>query len=217
MQTFVFDTLEEVGKKTLEYLNGPDIAISGGGTYAELFEIWKKELLKRGPEVKNLNFYPVDERRVGFDESGNNWKVAFDKLFAPLGIREQKDNMGQSAAQFQSLLKSNFGDRVVFDQIYLGMGDDGHTASLFPGDPALEDTDSLVLETNSPKPPVPRVTLGLRIIWDARDLITVVLGGGKASLVKRLLDGDMSLPITRAMKGHANPILILDKAAAAQI
>ncbi len=217
MQTFVFDTLEEVGQKSLEFLRGPNIALSGGGTYAELFDIWKKELLKRGPEVKNLHFYPVDERKVGFEEPGNNWKVAFDRLFAPLGIREQKENLAVSGTQFHSLLLTNFGDRVIFDQVFLGMGDDGHTASLFPGDKALDDTQTLVLETSSPKPPVPRVTLGLRVLWDARELITVVLGAGKASLVKRLVDADLSLPITRALKGHANPILILDKAAAAEI
>jgi 6-phosphogluconolactonase len=90
----------------------------------------------------------------------------------------------------------------VFDTIFLGVGDDGHTASLFPGSPALSDTTSLVLHTRSPKPPHDRITLGLRPLLCARHLVVIVAGQTKAPIMERIRRGDDSLPIVTVLAGR---------------
>ena len=211
MQKIILDNLEEIGQQTLEMLKGPIVALSGGSTYKALLGFWAAH-----EKVKSMSFFPVDERLVGFDEEGNNWRVAYDNFFVPAGITEQKDHLATGAEQFEALLKEEVGDPIVIDQVFLGMGDDGHTASLFPGGEYLDDHEVAVLETTSPKPPFPRVSLGLKSIWAASELIVVIPGANKASLVQRLLDGDTSLPITLAVQGHPDPILFLDRAAAGE-
>jgi 6-phosphogluconolactonase len=214
MERIIVKDLKEVAQHSLELLTktqAKNVAVSGGSTYKALFTYWGQANL---PE---MDFYPVDERMVGFEEDGNNWKVAYDLLFTPAGITEQKSHMAVNKIQFLELLHQKVGQSVVLDQVWLGMGDDGHTASLFPGGSELLDTDSQVLETTSPKAPFPRVTLGLRPIWEAKELFLIVLGRGKAEMLKRALDGDKSLPITLALQGHPNPTLILDEEAASTL
>ncbi len=220
VQKIVLNSLEEVIRESALLVKGPHVAVSGGSTYAKLFAGWTKNFENQGSvrlqEIKKINFFPVDERQVGFEEPGNNWKVAFDQLLAPVGIPEQKSNMAVTAKQFETLLHKKMGEQPVFNQIFLGMGDDGHTASLFPGTAPLLDRKSLVLETISPKTPFPRVTLGFRPIWECEELIVIALGADKTPMVKRMLQGDMSLPITMALAGHTRATLILDKAAAGE-
>jgi 6-phosphogluconolactonase len=139
-----------------------------------------------------------------------------EDLLVPAGLGDQKSHHVRNAAEYEMLLNAEFkGGPVLFDQVFLGMGEDGHTASLFPGKDSLRDFDSDVLDvTDSPKPPPRRVTLGLKPIRAARTLLLVALGAGKAEMIRRLRAGDESLPVTLAMKGHPNAVLLLDRAAA---
>ncbi len=212
MEIKVYEDLEEIGQETLHLLKGPVVGLSGGSTYTALLPYWREALA-----IQALSFFPVDERIVPFQDENSNWRMVWDKLLEPLGLEEQRHHHAVSAVQYRQLLVDALGPEVIFDQIFLGMGDDGHTASLFPGSEALDDTQSIVLETRSPKPPHERVTLGLRPIWNARELITIITGVGKCGMVHRLLAGDTSLPITVALQGHPNPVLILDRAAAGDL
>jgi 6-phosphogluconolactonase len=217
MEIIILDSLEAVAQKSLEYLQGPRIAVSGGSTFGTLFRHWAPDVKRRTGAGETLRFFVVDERKVAFESSDCNWKICYEELLLPAGLAEQKAHFVTTAAAYADLLKSEFGaDPVFFDRVFLGMGEDGHTASLFPGKPTLSDMQSIVLDiTDSPKPPPERVTLGLKPIRESGALITVALGAGKAERVRQLCDGDESLPITLAMKGHPNAVLLLDKAAAA--
>lgn len=216
MKTIVLDSLDQVAEKSLEYLGGPRIAVSGGTTFAALFRHWTPDVRRRAEAGERLRFFVVDERKVPFDDAQCNWKACYEELLLPAGLEAQKSHHVDSAPAYADLLRAEFGaDPVVFDQVFLGMGEDGHTASLFPGKPSLQDTDSVVLDVDdSPKPPAERVTLGLKSIRDSRMLITIALGAGKADMVRRLRAGDTSLPITLAMQDHPNAVLLLDRAAA---
>ncbi|HLU70413.1 MAG TPA: 6-phosphogluconolactonase [Fibrobacteria bacterium] len=218
MKVEIFDSLDGVAARSLELLGGPRVAVSGGTTFAALFRHWAPDVKRRAASGERLRFFVVDERKVPFDDPQCNWKACTEELLVPAGLGDQKSHYVTTAADYTALLDREFGtDPVVFDQVYLGMGEDGHTASLFPGKPTLEDLTSTVLDvTDSPKPPPERVTLGLGPIRASRTLITVVLGAGKVDMVRRLRDHDVSLPITRAMQGHPNAILLLDRAAAGQ-
>lgn len=201
--------MESIAQKSIGLIKGPVVAVSGGSTYKELFHYWSRE-----ERLKSIDFYPVDERQVPIEDHQSNWGVALGALFGPLGIGSQSSHFAQTGIKYKQMLNQRFPGGIFFDQVFLGMGDDGHTASLFPGGPELDDEVSQVLETVSPKPPFPRITLGLRALWAADTLIAIATGAAKRPMVKRLLEGDTSLPITRALSGHPNPILILDEAAA---
>ena len=88
------------------------------------------------------------------------------------------------------------------------MGDDGHTASLFPGGRELSDTTSLALETVSPKAPHARVTLGLGALRAARDLCVVVTGQAKGTTLRRVLDGDASLPLAMVLQDRDSTLFV---------
>jgi 6-phosphogluconolactonase len=216
MEIIVLDNLEAVARKSLEYVQGPRIAVSGGSTFAALFRHWAPDARFRVDKGEVLRFFAVDERKVAFDAPDCNWKACYEDLLLPAGLGDQRDHYVTTAAAYLDLLRREFGSSpVFFDRVFLGMGEDGHTASLFPGKPSLADTESIVLDiTDSPKPPPERVTLGLKPIRESGMLIAVALGAGKAERVRQLRDGDESLPITVAMKGHPRAVLLVDKAAA---
>lgn len=216
MKIEILDSLNDVAARSLELLGGPRVAVSGGTTFAALFRHWAPAVKRRAEAGDRLRFFVVDERKVPFEDPQCNWKSCTEDLLVPAGLSEQKEHYVTTAAAYDALLRREFGDApVVFDQVFLGMGEDGHTASLFPGKPTLNDLTSTVIDvTDSPKPPSERVTLGLGPIRASRAVITIALGAGKVEMVRRLREGDSSLPITLAMQGHPDATLLLDRAAA---
>jgi len=199
---------DALATETIKRLLGPNVAISGGSTFAGLFPKWAK-----AADLSSVSFFPADERRVPIDHADSNWGQARRLLFDPLGRPGDIENFSVSAPDYEKLLGKKIGVPIVFDTVFLGMGDDGHTVSLFPGTAALEDVESQVLHTSSPKPPTDRITLGLRTLWASRSLVAVITGENKRPMVQRLLQGDRTLPITLALYGHRAPILILEESA----
>ncbi|CAG0881787.1 unnamed protein product [Darwinula stevensoni] len=108
-----------------------------------------------------------------------------------------------------------------FDILVLGVGEDGHTASLFPSHPLLDEASKWVAPiSDSPKPPPSRVTLTLPAIWAAGKCIFPVIGGGKADILKRILcpgDGGENLPVHRVMQSSKNTLWILDSKSAEKL
>ena len=202
----VSDDLAALGKATRERLGGPVVAVSGGSTYEALFSLW------RGASVSELVFIPVDERKVGLSEPGSNWMVAIRLLLDPNGLSGQALNWTPTAGHLNALVRHNVpvapGLIPSIPQVWLGMGDDGHTASLFPNGPELVDLSALALETDAPKAPHPRVTLGLAALRTAQDLCVVVTGAAKGPVLRRVLDGDLSLPLALALQGREAALFV---------
>ncbi|NWU88260.1 6PGL phosphogluconolactonase, partial [Onychorhynchus coronatus] len=108
----------------------------------------------------------------------------------------------------------------VFDLLVLGVGPDGHTCSLFPGHPLLQERDEIVAALeDSPKPPAARVTLTLRALNAARRLLVVATGASKAPVLKRILEGQEEPPLPAALLRPRSGRLrwLLDEAAAAEL
>ncbi|MEN9307059.1 MAG: 6-phosphogluconolactonase [Fibrobacterota bacterium] len=205
--------LLELGEATLARVRGPVCAVSGGSTYEALFRHWS------GPSLQGVSFIPVDERMVGLSEAGSNWMVAIRLLLDPDGLGHQALHWTPSASHLDALVRrllpENVGRIPSIPQVWLGMGDDGHTASLFPNGPELSDTTSLALETVAPKAPHPRVTLGLGALRAALDLCVVVTGAAKGPMLRRVLDGDSSLPLALVLQGREATLFVNSECAKA--
>ena len=145
---------EYIVKLAKEYIsqNGQfSIALSGGSTpkilYQALVENYKDAL-----DWSKVDFFWSDERYVPMDHNDSNMKLAVDYLFKPLGIKTDNcyfietllENPALAAEKYERDIQSHF-EKPEFDLILLGLGDDGHTASLFPGTNALEEKEKLVV------------------------------------------------------------------------
>lgn len=203
-----FETLEHVAVETAELLSDGSIALSGGATYRTLFPLWAA----RHSTQSRARFYPVDERLVPFEDPASNWRMACELLLRPLGRESDQDHFPVSATMYAQLLHRELGTSPAFDTVFLGAGTDGHTASLFPGGAYLDDTDAVVLETQSPRPPSRRVTLGPGVLARSRTLIAIIAGDGKQSVVERLLRADAAIPIVSVLRRHPSPLVYIDSA-----
>ncbi len=194
---------------------GASVAVSGGATYRTIFKTWVKVL-----ETGQVKLFPVDERIVPFASPDSNWGMIQRTFLDPLNWPQDKrcfvESLGDSAAQdYERVLRAAFsGPMPQFDVIFLGVGADGHTASLFPGSRLVDDTQSWVLRTQSPIPPKDRITLGMGAICAARQLVIILAGEEKKSVVRRMLEGDESLPIVKVLKNPVKKLVFLDHLAA---
>ncbi|HEX8825035.1 MAG TPA: 6-phosphogluconolactonase [Archangium sp.] len=185
------------------------LALSGGSTPGPVY----RELAKREVPWARVDFYFVDERFVPPDHPESNYLLAEEALFKPLGVatkqvfrmQGERADRDEAARDYEKLLPP------VLDVVALGMGEDGHTASLFPGHAALEEKERRVLAVVGPKPPPWRLTLTLPVLQSARKVLGLVSGAGKRDMVRRVLAGE-DLPAARVPQAH----WMMDKAAAGQ-
>jgi 6-phosphogluconolactonase len=153
----------------------------------------------------NWHVWWSDERDVPADDDRSNEKLAREKLLSRVSVPEEQIHPLRSTAV-------ELPER--FDLILLGIGPDGHTASLFPGRPELEATDSIVYVSEAGwQPYVPRYTLSLPLLNAGPRVAFIVSGERKRDVLARVLAGDESLPAARV---HAPETVVLaDEASAA--
>lgn len=176
------------------------LALSGGSTPARYFE----QLAGFDLPWQAVHVFWADERLVAQGDPASNYALARTHLFthAPIpadNIHPMADPalpleaLESQAQACESMLRGFFGADGLpsFDVIHLGVGDDGHTASLFPGQPALDERERWVLPVvyDTSKPPVPRLTLTLPVLNAARLAFFLVSGQGKVALAKDILEG----------------------------
>lgn len=204
-----FHSFEELAALTLPYLLKGNIALSGGSTYGRLFPLW----VGLSPDCRKSTFFPVDERIVDFNDPSSNWGAANRHFLSLIGKTEDAFNFAASADAYRSLLKARFSAEMpLFDAVFLGVGGDGHTASLFPGEGYLDDLTSVVLETISPKPPFRRVTLGLAPLIAAKTLIVIIAGKEKRQVAAKIFANDETLPISKILSRRKSSLLFVEDA-----
>ncbi len=192
-------------------------ALAGGSTPKALYG-WLAEL---GPDFlpwDRVALYWGDERVVPKDDAASNYRMVREALLDHIAVGEVhriETELGAeaAAARYAAALPERL------DLVLLGMGDDGHTASLFPDTPAL-DADEPVVVTDSPVPPRARISLTLRAINAARDVAVLVTGAGKAQRLaqayRELVSQKPRLPIARVSPAERY-LWIVDEAAAAEL
>jgi 6-phosphogluconate dehydrogenase len=185
------------------------LALSGGSTTGQVY----RELVKQDVPWALVDFYFVDERFVPPDNPESNYLLAEQTLLKPLGIQPhqvfrmqgERADRDQAARDYEQLLPD------VLDVVVIGMGEDGHTASLFPGHAALEERQRRVLAVVGPKPPPWRMTLTLPVLQAARKVLGLVNGAGKHDIVARWRAGE-DLPAGRVTQAE----WLMDTVAAGQ-
>jgi 6-phosphogluconolactonase len=202
------------------------ICLTGGSSPQQLYRLLATDEYRSRIPWNRVHWFIGDERFVGADDALNNMGTA-RRLFldrqAPASnihpIATDTADPEAAARRYESELKSFYGAddldpaRPLFDLVLMGVGPDGHTASLFPGYPAIEETGRWV--TGVPKahvaPFVPRVSLTLAALDSCREMLFEVAGADKRAILTRVLDGE-NLPANRA-HSIGETIWLVDQAA----
>jgi 6-phosphogluconolactonase len=203
------------------------IALSGGSTPRRTHELLAAPPLRDTIPWDQVHVFWGDERCVPPDHADSNYQMAYETLLSRVPIPARNVHRVPTeagapvavAAHYERELRGHFGleveDVPVFDLLLLGMGPDGHTASLFPDGPAVEETRRLVVPSEIEYMPHPRVTFTLPVLNAARAVAFLVTGRDKASALAKALAGDPSVPAGRV---HPDGELrwYVDRAAAGQ-
>ena len=191
------------------------LAVSGGHTPW----IMLRALASEQVPWEGVHVFQVDERVAPAGHADRNLTHLRESLLgqAPLHPErvyampvEEKD-LAAGAARYARTLSDLAGDPVVLDLVHLGLGPDGHTASLVPGDPVLEVTDADVALTGVYQDRR-RMTLTYPVLNRARRVLWIVTGSEKAEMLRRLRDGEVSIPAGRVQREQA--LLLADRPAA---
>ena len=182
------------------------LALSGGNTPRSVHA----QLVRLGADLpwNRVQITFGDERCVPPGHADSNFRMAketlLDAVEIPAGnvFRIRGESAPADAAQAYedqlAAFASRLGEpRYVHDLVLLGLGEDGHTASLFPGSPALEETVRNVIPTTGPKPPPQRITMTFPLLNAARHVAFLVTGAGKLALVEEIVAGGSAHPAGR--------------------
>lgn len=211
------DHLADVIVARVQATGGCRLALAGGSTPAPVYERLAADT--RVPWAQ-VTFFFGDERAVGPDDDASNYAMARRTLLDPLGVPDQRiariegeRDPAQAARHYETRL----GD-VPLDLVLLGMGGDGHTASLFPGSDG-HDASRRVVVTQSPVPPTTRLSLTYAAIAAAQQAVFLVRGEGKAARLAEVhaqRHGESpTLPAARVHDRTGFATWLLDDAAAA--
>lgn len=179
------------------------LALSGGSTPRDLYRLLAGQSWRRRFRWERMEIFQVDERAVPPDHPESNFGMLQRELLHAVPIPEgsvhrMRAELGAQAAakEYELLLRKSFapGALPAFDIVLLGMGADGHTASLFPGTEALQETRRLVLGYRVEKLNAWRITLTLPVLNEARKVLFLVSGPGKAATIREIFEADASLP-----------------------
>jgi 6-phosphogluconolactonase len=194
------------------------MAVSGGRTpWLMLRALTSEDVPWEAVEVVQ-----VDERVAPAGDTDRNLTHVRENLGAQVSLRPEQihampveaQDLNAAAVQYQAELHQIAGSPPVLDLVHLGLGPDGHTASLVPGDPVLDVTDSDVALTGAYQGRR-RMTLTYPILNRSRKVLWLVTGHDKTEMVGRLYAGDTSIPAGRVRREHA--LMLADRAAAGQL
>ena len=201
------------------------VALSGGSTPRPMYRSLSQPPYLSAISWQTLHVFWVDERMVPFDHPDSNYGAARDDFLScvpipphhlhPMPVQVPPD---QGALLYEAELKEFFEDAgggPLFDLIYLGVGKDGHTASLFPGREAVSKSSAWVLNVTGGAPHLPRLTLTPMVLNRAKRIVFMLSGHDKAPILKILWEnGKKPLPAREIRPSNGELIWLVDRAAA---
>ncbi len=189
------------------------VALSGGRITRTFFASVVEQAEVRTVSFAHVHFFWADERCVPPDDPESNFKMASELLFAPLKVPENQihrvhgedspaDAVKNAESELRQIAPSDQAGWPILDLIFLGMGEDGHVASLFPDAPAeiVHCTAPFLAVDNSPKPPPRRISLSYAAIAAAKQVWVLISGAGKEKALRESLDFSGKTPLGRVIQ-----------------
>jgi 6-phosphogluconolactonase len=219
------DLAESVAREFLSWAakgpQGLSVALSGGRIADRFFSA--VAAMGEGPPegLAGVQFFWADERCVRPDDPDSNYRLAREGLLAPLGIPEGRihrirgeEASAQAARSAEAELR-RFAvaarGQPVLDLILLGMGEDGHIASLFPGEPdSVIQSGAVYRAVTAPKPPPARITIGYPALLAARAVWVLASGSGKSQALEHSLSPASNTPLARVLQGRTSTTVFTD-------
>ncbi len=199
------------------------VALSGGGIAGRFFSAVAGLAKKKGIRLPaTIEYFWSDERCVPPDSPESNFGMARDRMLAPLGagsahihrIRgEDPPEVAAAEAEKElfSVVRARVGSQPMVDLVFLGLGPEGHTASLFPGEPEqLVHSPAVFRAVTVPKPPPVRVTMGYPVIATAREVWMLASGSGKDKALQESIGPGGKTPFARVLQMRPNTRIFTD-------
>ena len=200
------------------------VALSGGTTPKSAYALLAQPPLANALDWSAVDVFFGDERCVPPEDDRSNYKMACDALLTAVAIPDRnvhrirgEDDPHAAAGAYRDEIERALGDHPRFDLVMLGMGPDGHTASLFPGEDPRTDDDALVRAVYSSSQTQWRVTITSVVINAARTVVFAVEGSGKAKTLALVREGPrdvIRLPSQIVAPANGELIWLVDSAAA---
>ena len=192
------DTFVELAKESIQKHDKFVVALSGGSSPKAIFKLLATKEYANKIEWSKVFFFWVDERWVSLDDEKSNAKMTFETLLNQVPVNQNhifpmyKDGLEpeEFAKEYEQQIRNVLGNEGVFDFILLGMGDDGHTASLFPGEAILNETEKWVDAYYLKPQEMYRITLTAPVINKAENILVVAFGETKKHALNEVLNGD---------------------------
>ena len=195
-----------LGKRSVARRGRFDLLLAGGRTPCEIYRLLSDRARHGRSLWRNTHIYWSDERAVGAKHPDSNYGMAREWLLDRLELRPEQvhrigvdgPDLAAAAEQYEQVLPERA------DLLLLGVGADGHTASLFPGSPAIKEQKRRVMAVEAPVEPRLRITVTPAVIAVARNVVVAVSGSGKAAALRRVFDkqGDVThTPARLARRG----------------
>lgn len=214
------------------------VVLSGGGTPSGMYRLLARPPLSREVEWQRVHVFWGDERCVPPDDPRSNARMARETLLDHVPVPEEqvhpmachrlpigslgkasRQTARQAAMRYELLLRDFFGeDDPAFDLVLLGLGENGHTASLFPHSPALREMERWAVEVDVAGQDYHRMTLTAPLINRALLVVFIVSGASKSNVLREVLTGPfdpLRLPAQLIRPREERPLWLVDKPAAA--
>ena len=195
------------------------VALSGGRIPKALYKAFVS--LAADDSLEGVHFFWGDERVVPSTDPESNFHLAAVPLFLALKIpesqvhrmiteRDEKFAVQQAEAEICRVAELNDQGQPALDLVFLGMGEDGHVASLFPGDTEALKTRAVYRAVTGPKPPPRRITLGYPALAAAREVWVLASGMGKQEALQASLEPAGDTPLARVLQSRTNTEIFTD-------
>ena len=224
----IFDTSVELAQAAAEYFVAqcPEtVALSGGSTPKLMFQVLAAQF-RDEVAWSNIHFFWSDERHVPPDDVESNYRMANEALLSHVPVSannvhrihgENPDAVAVASEYEQTIIDVTKQTLPRLDLIFLGLGTDGHTASIFPGSEVLNETKRLVAAPFVEKFKSYRLTMTLPLLNNGASIVFLVSGTEKAEIVKAVLQGENNYPAQAVKPTQGELIWMLDRDAASKL
>lgn len=219
------DLLIEIARQSIEERGSFSIALSGGSTPRYLYSLLASPKYRHTIDWTAAHLFIGDERNVAPDAPESNYRMVNEILAEPLGIgnarvhrwRTELGDAEAAATEYEAVLRQRLGEGGRFDVVLLGLGSDGHTASLFPRTPGLQETEKLAVANWVEGLDDYRLTITFPAINRAANILFLAAGAEKARTVADVIEGESRpdvLPAQGVRPENGDLYWLIDEAAA---